>query len=238
VRPLVSHRIITDNIEALKEYDAVDTAVPSPDTIIQVSCDKTTIEDIPDRNFLQKGQTPQSFKLETIRKAYDLALKDPAFKTTDDCGIVRKYLPDIAVFVAKGEEQNIKLTYKEDIYLLDKLFQLKTTNISRSPDLKDLKNKVIVIFGGSSGIGAEMITYCKSNGARVFPFSRTLNKIDVSCPDDVQKALKEVYSQEGKIDCVVDTAAILSKEPLKTMDYDRIQEMMDINLKGVINVAL
>jgi 2-C-methyl-D-erythritol 4-phosphate cytidylyltransferase len=238
VRPLVSQRIITDNIEALETYNAVDTAVPSPDTIIQVSRDKTRIDNIPDRNFLQKGQTPQSFKLETIRKAYEKALKDPNFKTTDDCGIVKKYLPEVPVFVTKGEEQNIKLTYKEDIYLLDKLFQIKTANIGRNPDLEDLKDRVIVIFGGNSGIGAEMITCCKQSGAKAYPFSRSLNDVDVRNPDDIQRALKKVHQKEGKIDCVVNTAAILSKEPLKSMHYEKIREMADINLNGVINSAL
>jgi 2-C-methyl-D-erythritol 4-phosphate cytidylyltransferase len=238
VHPLVSHRIITDNIKALDKYDAVDTAVPTPDTIIQVSSNQTTIKNIPDRHFLQRGQTPQSFKLETIRNAYQIALKDPAFKTTDDCGIIRKYLPDVEIFVAEGEQQNIKLTYKEDAYLLDKLFQLKTANVSRNPDLKGLKDKVIVIFGGSSGIGAEMVTCCKRIGAKAYAFSRTLNKVDIRRPENVQKALKEVYGREGSIDCIVNTAAILSRDPLKAMSYEKIQEMMNINLKGVVNVAL
>ena len=36
-----------------------------------------------------------------------------------------KYLPDVPVYVVTGEESNMKLTYKEDTYLLDKFFQLR-----------------------------------------------------------------------------------------------------------------
>lgn len=238
VRPLVSHQIITDNIKALEEYNATDTAVPSPDTIIQVNEEKTSIKNIPNRNFLRKGQTPQSFKLETIRKAYDLALQDPEFKTTDDCGIVKKYLPNIDIYVVEGEEQNIKLTYKEDVYLLDKLFQIKAVESSRIPDLQGLKDQVIVIFGGSSGIGSKMVSLGKYEGAKVFPFSRSLNNVDVRNPEDVKKALKKVHDREGRIDGIVNTAGVLSKEPLKSMEYEEIQKLLDINLKGVFNVAV
>ncbi len=37
---------------------------------------------------------PQGFSWKTIKLAYDLAQKDPDIKTTDDCGVVFKYLPD------------------------------------------------------------------------------------------------------------------------------------------------
>ena len=47
------------------------------------------------------------------------------FKATDDCGVVKKYLPKEKIYIVSGEESNIKLTYKEDTYLLDKYFQLK-----------------------------------------------------------------------------------------------------------------
>lgn len=77
-----------------------------------------------------------------IKAAYNIALQDLKFTATDDCGIVRKYLPDIPVYVVEGEERNVKLTYPEDIYLLDKLFQLKSASLSDTIDLHDLKIKL------------------------------------------------------------------------------------------------
>ena len=44
------------------------------------------------------------FRLSVIKKAYDIALKDPDFKTTDDCGVVLKYLPQIKIFVVNGKK--------------------------------------------------------------------------------------------------------------------------------------
>jgi 2-C-methyl-D-erythritol 4-phosphate cytidylyltransferase len=121
VRPLVSQRVINEVVEALREYRAVAVAVPATDTIMQVDDSGRFIQHIPNRNSLQRAQTPQGFKQQTIAAAYHIALQDPAFASTDDCGIVVKYLPEEKVFVVRGEETNIKLTYKEDVHLLDLL---------------------------------------------------------------------------------------------------------------------
>ena len=123
MRPLVSQRIINDVAEALHHHHAIDVAIPATDTIIDVEGD--FIHSIPERSRLKRGQTPQAFAITTIREAYDKALKDPQFKVTDDCGVVKKYLPDQPIFVVNGEETNMKLTYKEDTYIMDKFFQLR-----------------------------------------------------------------------------------------------------------------
>ena len=117
VRPLVNDRIISDCIAALDKYKAVDVAIKTTDTIIKVNEDEY-ITGIPARDYLRNGQTPQAFKLSTIKQAYKLALCDPDFKTTDDCGVVYKYMPNELVYVVKGEQFNMKLTYKEDLFLL------------------------------------------------------------------------------------------------------------------------
>lgn len=131
VRPLVNERIITDCIRALERYNAVNVGVPTTDTIIQVD-DNDEIVQIPSRSNLRNGQTPQCFKRSVIKRAYDIALKDKDFQTTDDCGVVFRYLPEEEIYVVRGEQSNIKITYKEDLFLLDKLFQLKSaSNIAK-----------------------------------------------------------------------------------------------------------
>lgn len=119
-RPFLSQRIIKDCINALQNHKAVGVAIPSSDTIIEVK--ENVIESIPERKNLRRIQTPQCFKLSTIRKAHELSKDDNNF--TDDCGLIVKYnLCD--VFIVDGEETNIKITYPEDIYMADRLFQLR-----------------------------------------------------------------------------------------------------------------
>ena len=237
VRPLVSQRILNDVIDALKDHRAIDVAIPSADTIIEVD-DKGYISSIPDRSKLRRGQTPQAFDRQLIADAYERALKDPQFKTTDDCGVVRKY-SDEPVFVVRGEESNMKLTYREDTYMLDKLFQLKNTepqDISHVGDI--LRDKVAVVFGGSYGIGKNIVEMLEQSGARVFSYSRSENRIDVGQREDVARALTEAHAQAGRIDYVICTAGVLNKEPLATMDYATIQAAVQTNYLGTVNVAL
>ncbi|SHL11100.1 bifunctional cytidylyltransferase/SDR family oxidoreductase [Flavobacterium chilense] len=236
-RPLISQRIINDVVKALKHYKAVDVAINSADTIIEVEND--IITDIPERIKMRRGQTPQGFRQDIIAKAYELALKDENFKATDDCGVVKKYLPGEDIYVVNGEEVNMKLTYPEDTYLLDKLFQLRSVEIQDIElSIKTLSDKVMVVFGGAYGIGKSIVDLGKQNGIRVYSFSRSENDIDVSNIDSVKKALEKVFKVEHKIDFIINTAGILYKEPLETMKYDDILNSISVNYTGMVNIAL
>ena len=118
-RPLVSERIISDAIKAMEMYDVVDVAIPAVDTIVQCNREGTHMESIQDRNLLWRMQTPQGFRQKTIQEAYRIALQDPQFTATDDCGTVLRYLPDVKVGIVRGSERNIKLTYADDLSLLE-----------------------------------------------------------------------------------------------------------------------
>ncbi len=108
VRPFVDQRVIEDCVKALERYEAVDVAIPSADTIIKVDdYGGTVIKDVPRRDLLRRGQTPQCFRLSTIREAYALALADPDFTggkvtATDDCSVVLRYLPDVPIVVVRA----------------------------------------------------------------------------------------------------------------------------------------
>ncbi|MBX9887548.1 MAG: bifunctional cytidylyltransferase/SDR family oxidoreductase [Flavobacteriaceae bacterium] len=236
-RPLVSQRIINDVVKALDKYNAVDVAIQSADTIIEV--EGKIIKEIPDRIKMRRGQTPQGFKQKVIASAYDLAFADKDFKATDDCGIVKKYLPTEQIVVVEGDEVNMKLTYLEDTYILDKLFQLRSGEIHNVPLNKELlDSKVMVVFGGGSGIGKSIVDLGIAKGVKVYSFSRSQNNVDISNFDAVKKALQEVVASEGKIDFVVNTAGILHKEPLATMEHQAICDSVNTNYLGMINIAL
>lgn len=239
VRPLVNDRIINDVISALSEYDAIDVAIPSTDTIIQ--SDSNFIDMIPVRSKLLNGQTPQAFKSRLLKKAYNIATLDPDFIATDDCGVVKKYLPNVDIFIVQGEQFNMKLTHKEDLFLLDKLFQLKSERCIKSLDkskiAKSLDKKVVVVFGGSYGIGKDIIDISLQYTSKVYSFSRSEGNIDISDYPSVVDALQKIYEIEGKIDIIYNTAAILDKEPLINMNQSTIERSIDTNYLGMINVA-
>lgn len=231
-RPFLSQKIITDCIEALKTYDAVDVAIPSSDTIVEID-ENNIITQIPKRAVLRRGQTPQCFKLSVIKKAHELSKNDMNF--TDDCGLVVKYnLAD--VYVAEGDVENIKVTYPSDIYMADRLFQIRSAMYPEEEKLENLKNKVLVIFGGTSGIGEATAELAKKYGANVFIAADTTG-CDVRDYDAVSNFLKDVYSETKRIDYIVNSAGVLRMGKLEDRLINEIQADIDINYKGSINVA-
>lgn len=241
VRPLLNHRIIDDCIKQLEQYNAIDVAVPATDTTITVDHKKNTIANIPERKYIYKGQTPQAFKLSTIKKAYEYAMQDSQLKVTDDCGVVKNYLPNEDIYIVDGEGYNMKLTHTEDIFLLDKLFQLRSTSYEQGQlkpeEINLLRNKVIVILGGSYGIGKEIFNICNENNISAYAFSRSETNTDITNKEQVQKALKLAFDSEGRIDCVINTAGVLHKEPLINMNYKDISDSININYLGSVIVA-
>ena len=122
-RPMVSQRIINENIEQVKKYGACDTVVPAHDTIIR-SVDGEYLESIPVRKELYLGQTPQSFTYSIIRKAYDdyFALdEDKRPEMTDDCGLVLN--SGVKIAMAMGDKLNMKITTMEDLLLIKSIIR-------------------------------------------------------------------------------------------------------------------
>ena len=122
-RPFVSQEIIARVCEALEEHEAVTVAIPSTDTIYEMVDGK--VARIPQRSTIMRAQTPQAFRLELIAEAYAKALgvdsltaeacAEAHLPATDDCGIVHEHMPNTPIYIVEGEEQNKKITFKEDI---------------------------------------------------------------------------------------------------------------------------
>jgi 2-C-methyl-D-erythritol 4-phosphate cytidylyltransferase len=237
VRPFISSDIIDNIIEKLNKYDAIDVAVPSPDTIIRID-ENSIIKDIPERKYLRRGQTPQAFKLKLIKKAHELALKEGFSSATDDCSLILKYkLSDI--YVVNGSDFNIKITYPIDIHIADKIFQVKNRGILRVEKGKfkeKLRGKVIVVFGGSSGIGKAIVEISKKFGAIPYSFSKRTGT-DIRNYDKVKTAFETVRKKEGKIDSVIISSGILDFGFAETMSLEKIEEIVAVNYLGNIYVS-
>jgi 2-C-methyl-D-erythritol 4-phosphate cytidylyltransferase len=123
-RPLVDQRIIADCVAGLRACQALGVVVPTADTIVEVAGGVMT--SMPPRESLGRCQTPQGFRLSVIRRAHQIAAADPRaaeFSATDDCGIVLRYLPEIAVHAVPGSERNLKITYADDLRVAEILLE-------------------------------------------------------------------------------------------------------------------
>ena len=233
VRPFLNKKIIDNCLEALDKYDAVYVDVKSADTIIKIN-EESLIEDIPNRNSLRRGQTPQAFKLNVIRQAHEFAIKEKNINVTDDCGLIIKFNLG-KVFVVDGDDYNMKITYPIDVAIADKLFQLNTED-ANNEDLRGLSDKVIVIFGGTEGIGKSITEISEQYKARVYSCSRKTG-VDISDSISVKKFFDSIVQKEGKIDYVINTAGVLNVGKVYERTFEDIQKEININYFGSINVA-
>jgi ribitol-5-phosphate 2-dehydrogenase (NADP+) / D-ribitol-5-phosphate cytidylyltransferase len=242
VRPLLSQRVIADCVDALEEYAAVDTAIPSADTIIQVD-EPTgrTIDDVLRRPLLRRGQTPQCFRLSAIRRAYEIAAQDPDFEATDDCTVVLRYTPEVPIAVVRGEDRNMKVTEPIDVYIADKLFQLDSHDAPRprydSEYRAALEGKTVVVFGGSYGIGADIVRLAESYGANTMVFSRSATKTHVERREDIVAACEQALEATGRIDYVVNTAGVLPRGELAETSEETVYLATEVNYLAPIHIA-
>lgn len=119
VRPFITARIIANNIATLQEYDAVDTVIPATDTIVVGR--NNEVSDIPDRSYMYQGQTPQSFKIKTLKASYSKLTDAQKKKLTDGCKIC--IYAGVKVGLVRGETTNIKITTPIDLRIANALVQ-------------------------------------------------------------------------------------------------------------------
>jgi 2-C-methyl-D-erythritol 4-phosphate cytidylyltransferase len=240
VRPMVTARIITECFEALDKYDAVDTAIPSADTIVELA-DDGTIAAIPPRARLRRGQTPQCFKASVIRRAYAEAAKDPNFEATDDCTVVLRYTPDVPIGIVAGDDRNMKVTEPIDVYIADKLFQLTSSDLPAPRTDAEYRaafsGRTMVVFGGSYGIGLDIVELAHSYGCTVHSFSRSGTRTHVERRDDVAAACRQVLETDGRIDFVVNTAGVLPRGTLAETSEETIYSATEINYLAPVLIA-
>ncbi|MCI9038295.1 MAG: 2-C-methyl-D-erythritol 4-phosphate cytidylyltransferase [Clostridia bacterium] len=112
VRPFITQRIIKDNVEECRKYDAVDTVIPATDTIVE-SKNGEVISNIPIRGEMYQGQTPQSFKVKEFINQYNNLTEEEKQILTDACKVY--VLKQKQVGLVKGELYNMKITTKHDL---------------------------------------------------------------------------------------------------------------------------
>lgn len=120
VRPFVNIRTIMDNIEATKNYTAVDTVVSAVDTIV-MSQEGQTIAEIPRRDHMYQGQTPQTFKIQTFKKLYGSLTQEEREILTDACKIF--VIKGEQVGLVQGEYSNMKITTVTDLKVAKALLE-------------------------------------------------------------------------------------------------------------------
>lgn len=116
VRPFVSEQMIHEVIAAAQKYGAAIAAVPAVDTVKQVerTAEGALIKATIPREKIVMAQTPQGFRYEILKKAFDEAAAD-GFIGTDEASLVERSGHPVAVVM--GSPRNIKITTPGDLEL-------------------------------------------------------------------------------------------------------------------------
>ena len=122
VRPFVTGEIIKDVVEYVQKRGAAIAGVPAVDTIKQVerTSEGALISATIPRERVVLAQTPQGFRYDVLKKAFDEAAAD-GFMGTDEASLVERSGHEVAVVM--GSPRNIKITTPGDLELAE--FYLK-----------------------------------------------------------------------------------------------------------------
>src|SRR5687768_15908987 len=116
-----------------------------------------------------------------------------------------------------------------------------------------MKNKVIVITGGSSGIGKALASEFGRKGSKILITGRNNEELiktvkelqqqgvtvtgfqaDVSLEDDNRRMAEEAIRLYGRIDVLINNAGISMRATFEEVDLDVVKQVMDINFYGVL----
>lgn len=106
---------------------------------------------------------------------------------------------------------------------------------------------MVLITGGSSGIGNSIGIYLKSKGCTVYGTTRNVSKhpdfnafelleLEVTDPDSITKAVENVISREGRLDVLINNAGVGIAGPIEETPQEEIVKAFDTNFNGPINM--
>lgn len=121
--------------------------------------------------------------------------------------------------------------------------------------MKDLKNKVAYITGGSKGIGFGIAESMLAQGMKVAISSRSQDSAneakkrlgdhdtilaiasDVRNHDSETQAIAQIIDHFGRVDVIIANAGVGHFAPIQDMTLDQWNEVIDINLSGVFHTV-
>ncbi|NIJ42499.1 NADP-dependent 3-hydroxy acid dehydrogenase YdfG [Parvibaculum indicum] len=118
----------------------------------------------------------------------------------------------------------------------------------------NIQDKVVVITGASSGMGAATARHLAGEGATVVIGARRADRIealakeitdkggkalavatDVTKREEVKALVDKAVETYGRIDVLLNNAGLMPLAPLERLKFDEWDQMVDVNIKGVLN---
>ncbi len=118
VRPLITEKLITDNIEAVREYGNAITCEADRESQI-ISVDGINVKEMPPRSYMYTAKAPQSFRYGRIRELYEMARED-GIRSIDSAHLCSLYHEPM--HMVESTSNNMKITEPADFYIIRALY--------------------------------------------------------------------------------------------------------------------
>ncbi|MGA4333747.1 SDR family oxidoreductase [Ralstonia nicotianae] len=116
---------------------------------------------------------------------------------------------------------------------------------------ENIKEKVVVITGASSGLGEATARLLAQNGAKLILAARRLDrlqalaqelgleddatvKVDVTDRKQVEALIAHAVKKHGRVDVLLNNAGLMPSSMLENLHIDEWDRMIDVNIKGVL----
>lgn len=116
---------------------------------------------------------------------------------------------------------------------------------------QNIEDKVVVITGGSSGLGAETARHLANAGAKVVLGARRVDRLealadelglgeeaivktDVTDREQVKALVDRAADTHGRVDVMLNNAGLMPLSPLEMERFDEWDQAIDVNIKGVL----
>lgn len=119
VRPLINQELISENIEAVKQYGNAITAEPAWESVID-SADGFVVDSVPERSHMFVAKAPQSFHYGAITELYEWARAD-GLQTIDSAHLLSIYGEEMRL--VQSTPNNLKITQPADYYIFRGLYE-------------------------------------------------------------------------------------------------------------------
>lgn len=117
--------------------------------------------------------------------------------------------------------------------------------------MDNIKDKIVVITGASSGLGDAAARALARNGAKLVMGARRLDRLkalakelspgdqaavetDVADYDQVKRLVDHAVKTHGRVDVVLNNAGLMPLSPLERLKVEDWDRMIDVNIKGVL----
>jgi 2-C-methyl-D-erythritol 4-phosphate cytidylyltransferase len=123
VRPLLSGNLLRSVLKTADRYGAAIAAIPACDSVKQAEGE--VVRASLDRESIWLAQTPQIFRTDLLRQAYERAARD-GITLTDDAGLMER--AGYSVHLVLGSPENIKVTTPADLVIAEAILAARVNH--------------------------------------------------------------------------------------------------------------